>query len=429
MHCPSLPAVEEWSNNVVSGEGRPVRILHVLGAMNWGGIETWLIHVLRHIDRQRFCMDFLVEFAEPSPHGDEIRALGSKVIRGGAARGFWRAWWYARNLKAILRQHGPYDVIHSHVHHASGYILRLARQGGVPVRLAHSHIETSLLRASAGLVWRRYVALMTWWISRQATVGLAASREAAVDLFGPAWHDDARWRIHHCGLDLTPFANRLDRRTVRAELGFTPDAFVVGHVGRFVPQKNHTFLVDIVSEAARRDPQVRLLLVGDGPLRPAIEQQVARAGLAPRVVFAGPRRDVPRLMLGAMDTLLFPSLFEGLGLVLVEAQAAGLRCIVASNVPEEADLVRPLVYRRCLSQSATAWADTILTIKQAGAPVSQLDALKLIERSGFNIRTEVSELERLYDTCVRGAYSDTLGRQHKAVRWGTKLGFGSPTRH
>ena len=388
---------------MVSDDARAIRILHIVGAMNFGGIETWLIHVLRHIDRQRFSMDFFVEFAAQCPDEAEIRALGSRIIRGAGAHGVLRPWWYVRNLNGILHEHGPYDVVHSHVHHASGYVLRLARQAGVPVRIAHSHIETTPLQATAGPVRCRYTALMTRWIARQATLGLATSGKAAAELFGPTWHDDARWRIHLCGLHFEPFTEQVDRSAVRSELGFPPDAFVVGHVGRFEPQKNHTFLVDIVSQAARRDPRVRLLLVGDGPLRPAIEQQLAKVGLADRTVLVGRRRDVPRLMLGAMDALLFPSLFEGLGLVLIEAQAAGLPCLLSSDIPEEADVVKPLIHRRSLSDSAVSWAEAILNIREAGSQIAQPEALALITQSAFNIRTAVRELETLYRTCVQRA--------------------------
>lgn len=364
--------------------------------MHWGGVETWLMQVLRQIDRERFGMDFLVESVEPSPHGAEIRALGSRILGAPGAQGPLRPWWYARHLGRFLRERGPYDVVHSHVHHANGYVLRLARRAGVPARIAHSHLETAPLQAGSGPVRRGYLALMNRWIAGQATLGLAASRKAAADLFGPAWHDDARWRIHHCGLDLAPFRQQVDPLAVRAELGFPADALVVGHVGRFTAQKNHSFLLEIVGEAARREPRLRLLLVGDGPLRPAVERQAAQLGLAERVVFAGPRHDVPRLMLGAMDLLLFPSLFEGLGLVLVEAQAAGLPCLLSGVIPEEADVVKPLVHRLSLAGAAAGWVETILAIGEARAPLTRPQALRLVEQSPFNIRTEVRELERLY---------------------------------
>ncbi len=371
---------------------RPVQILHVVGGMNRGGIETWLMHVLRHIDRDRFQMDFLVHTTQPCAYDDEIRALGSKITPCLYPS---QPWLYARNFRQIVREYGPYDLVHSHVHHFSGYVLRLAQQAGIPVRIAHSHMDTSSIEARAGLHRRLYLALMKGWIAHYATLGLGASRKAVANLFGPVWKTDPRWQVFYCSIDLTPFQNPTDSVTVRAELDIPADAIVVGHVGRFTEEKNHGFLVDIAAEVAKREPRMRLLLLGDGSLRPNIEQKVAQAGLTDRCIFAGSRPDVSRLMLGAMDVFLLPSLHEGLGLVLVEAQAAGLPCIFSDAVPEEADVVKPLVRRLSLSQPASVWAEAILDFRKT-KPDPQLEALMLVEQSSFNILTGVKELEKLY---------------------------------
>ena len=370
-----------------------IRILHGGGAMNRGGIETWLIHVLRHIDRERFRMDFLVHTTRHCDYDDEIHDLGSKLI---PCMHPTRPWSYARNFRRIMREHGPYDVVHSHVHHYSGYILRLAHQAGVPVRIAHSHNDSSSLQAQAGLLRRVYLRVMKHWIARYATDGLAASGTAAAALFGTDWNADPRWRVLYYGIDLTPFQDIVDPISVRAELGIPPDAFVVGHVGRFFEQKNHTFLVDIAAEVARREPSMFLLLVGDGALRPAIEQKVARAGLADRVVFAGVRPDVPRLMLGAMDVFVLPSFHEGLPLVGIEAQSAGLPVILSDSITEELDGVIPLVQRMSLSQPASAWAEAALAARDAVPAIAQPEAVKLVEKSPFSIQTCVKQLEDIY---------------------------------
>jgi glycosyltransferase involved in cell wall biosynthesis len=237
---------------------------------------------------------------------------------------------------------------------------------------------------------------MEQWIAHHATVGLAASRRAARDLFGPAWEADPRWRVLLCGRDLRPFQAAVDPGAVRAELGLPPEAFVIGHVGNFVEAKNHAFLVDIARAVATRAPQTRMLLVGDGPLRPAIAQQVAHVGLADRVVFAGARSDVPRLLQGAMDVFVFPSLFEGLGLALLEAQAAGVRCVASAVVPEEVDVIKPLVRRVSLAQPAAAWAKVILAAHAAAPGITRQNALALVEQSAFNMRTHIEQLERVY---------------------------------
>lgn len=370
-----------------------IRVLHVVGRMNRGGVETWLMHVLRSIDRREFRMDFLVHSTEPGAYDREIRALGSKVIPCLRPR---RPWIYARNFKRILREHGPYDVVHSHVHHYSGYVVRLAQRSGVPTRIAHGHNDTVALQASARRVRRAYLALMERWISGHATAGLACSAPAGASLFGRSWEVDPRWKVLYYGIELEPFHISPDVAAVRDELGIPRGAFVVGHVGRFAEQKNHSFLLDIAAEVIRREPETRFLLVGDGPLRPAIEAKARALNLHRYLIFAGVRSDVPRLMLGAMDTFLFPSLYEGLGLVLVEAQAAGLPCLCSDGVPKEAAIVPNLVQRLPISEPASSWAERLLTTVRASRCIGPSAVLPEIERTPFNIHVSREELERVY---------------------------------
>lgn len=372
------------------GDKSSIRILHVVGGMNRGGIETWLMHILRHIDRDRFHMDFLVHTTQPCAYDQEIRALGSKIIPCLHPS---RPWLYGRNFQRILREYGPYNIVHSHVHYYSGYILRLAKQAGVPVRIAHSHLDSS-----TQVGWNRqfYTALMKAWISRYATTGLAASRLAAADLFSSVWETDPRWRTLYYGVDLKPFHTLVDI-SVRAEFGIPVNALVIGHVGRFEQQKNHQFLLEIAAEIVKREPKMRLLLVGEGSLRSEIEQKVSQLNLTDHVIFTGSRPDIARLMLGAMDIFLFPSLYEGLGLVLIEAQAAALPCVFSDVVPKEADIVKPLVTRISLLQPASYWADAVIAAsKQNTAIINQQEALTTVENSQFALEKRVNELQSHY---------------------------------
>lgn len=371
------------------------RILHVVGGMDRGGIETWLMHTLRHIDRRRFQMDFLVHTEQKCAYDEEILGLGSRIIPCLHPS---HPLTYGRRFKKITRECGPYDVVHSHVHHFSGYVLRLAKQARVPRRIAHSHNDIFRLNVQVGF-WRKiYLRLMKRWVKDYATVGLGLSRQAGEALFGPDWQSDPRWRIYAYGVDLTPFRSSLDLPAVRRELGISADALVIGHVGRFMEQKNHGFLVEIFREVARLEPKARLLLVGDGPLRSRIELQVVNAGLTDQVIFTGVREDVPQLMLGAMDLFLFPSLFEGLGLVLIEAQAAGLPCIFSDTVPEEADVVGPLVRRVSLAQPASVWAKTVIAARDTRNAITSQEALAMVEQSAFNISSRLKELEGIYES-------------------------------
>ena len=373
-----------------------LHILHVVGGMNRGGIETWLMHILRYIDRDRFQMDFLVHTNEDCPYDEQVRALGSRIIPCPNAH---QPWIYGDKFKKILREYGPYDIVHSHVHHFSGYVLRLAKQAGVPVGISHSHNDTSSNQAQAGFKRRLYLKLMRRWIDCYSTVGLGCSHQAAASFYGADWQADPRWQALYYGIDLTPFQAAFDPVAVRQELAIPEDALVIGHVGRFVEQKNHQFLLEIVAEVAKREPKTRLLLVGDGSLRPEIEQQATWLGLRDCIIFAGVRSDVPRLM-RAMDTFLLPSLFEGLGLVLIEAQAAGVPCLFSDVVPEEVDLVQPLIQRLSLSQSAPTWAEALLAQLKAETAITRSQALALVKSSRFNIETAVKNLEKIYQAQV-----------------------------
>ena len=371
--------------------GNKIRILHVVGKMNRAGIETWLMHVLRTIDRERFEMDFLVHTLDTCAYDEEIRRLGSRLI---PCLNPSNPVIYARDFVRILRRYGPYDIVHSHLHHFSGYIMWLSALAGIPIRIAHSHNDISSKEDSVGFARRAYLTLTERLISRYATAGLAVSRNSADDLFGEHWQSDPRWHLSHLGIDLEPFRSAVDRHAVRREFGFPQDAFIIGHVGRFAMPKNHIFLLDIAAELIRQRANTHVLFIGDGPLRPETERKVEALGIADRVAFAGVRPDVPRLMLGAMDVLLMPSLHEGLPLTLMEAQAAGLPCVFSDVITDEADIVESLVTRLSLEEPPERWAEAVLAA--GGNRLSPDAALAEVEKSDFNISVSVRNLTEFY---------------------------------
>lgn len=367
----------------MSATAKPRRVLQVLHRMDFGGIESWLMNMLRLTERSRLEVDFLVHGA-PGAHEAELARLGSRIIRGGDPH---RPFAFAAGVRAALAEHGPYDVVHSHLHLYSGWVLRVAAQAGVAVRIAHSHNATP---AETRLLRRGYAWLMKRWIRRHATIGLAASVMAAENLYGRAWADDPRWQLLYYGLDLTPFRRASDRVAVRTALGIAADAFVVGTVGRLVAQKNHTRLLRIASAVQPRRP-CRLLLVGDGELRGELERQARELGLGEVAVFAGGRSDVADL-LRAMDVFVFPSLFEGLGLAVVEAQAAGLPVVAADTTPPEALLDPACVQVLGLAESDARWAEAIVT---AHVPPDR-DPLTAIAASPFDHRRSLDRLLAVY---------------------------------
>jgi glycosyltransferase involved in cell wall biosynthesis len=372
---------------------RKIRVLHVLGRMNRGGVETWLMHVLRATDRSRFQIDFFVHTTEPSVLDAEVTSLGSRIFQGGPPTSVLS---YARRLRSVLSHEGPYDAVHAHVHHSSGMILLLAAASGVPVRIAHSHNDTRPVSSSLGLRRSAYVFGMTRLIDWCATRRVACSDMAGDDLFRPGWKESPDASVLYYSINLEPFRKPASRSAMRSALGIDPAAFVVGHVGRFDVQKNHGFLLDVTRALVNVRPDTVLLLVGDGPLRAEIEAGVKARGLERHVVLAGVRGDVPAILTGAFDVMVFPSLHEGLPVVGLEAQAAGLPLIMSDAISSEVIASPRLVRSLSLSRSPVEWAEAIVehhaqVRRTPGPPLGGL------ENGPFDIACSLRRLERIYE--------------------------------
>lgn len=330
------------------------RVLHVVGTMNPGGLETWLLHLLADAESACFQFDFCVCGSEAGVYDEEVERLGGKILRCPRSRGLWK---FRRSFGRLLRE-GNYDVVHSHVLFFSGAVLRWAKDEGVPIRIAHSHNADDGRPGTISRLFYRKV--MKSRINRYATHGLAASKLAAAELFGKDWLSDKRFQTLDYGLNLHPFQKPFDRGTIRAEIGIPKGAPVVGHVGRFDRSKNQRFILDTAGVVLKCNPDIHFLLIGDGPLRPEIEASARQMGLSQRIHCIGIRTDVPRLMLAAMDVFLFPSLHEGFGLCLLEAQAAGLRCVVSDTIPREVVRVPGSVEFLALSAGKGYWSTRII---------------------------------------------------------------------
>jgi glycosyltransferase involved in cell wall biosynthesis len=391
----------------VINPSKPLRIVHVVGTMNRGGIETWLMNVLRQADRRKYQHEFIVHNSAVGAYDAEILRLGSRVQ---VVRRATNPITYVKTLSDHLRRHGPYDVVHSHVHHFSGVVLAAAHLAAVTARIAHSHTDTLANDGKASLVRRCYIKATNSLIRRHATLGLAASANAGEALF--RWPRTGRcpWQVLHYGIDLKPFAAPIDKQTVRHDLGLPADGFVVGHVGNLLPVKNHHFLIGVFAEIARDHPKAMLLLIGEGPLRPQLEAQVAVLGLSSRVVFAGARPNVSEL-LRAVDVFVFPSLWEGLGLAVIEAQAAGLPVVLSDRVPQEADVVPELIRRLDPDVDARTWSKACLDVATAAMPA---EGYRRVGATDFCIARSVAALHEVYESCrvtneARGEHANYVG--------------------
>lgn len=331
----------------------PITILHVFGGMKRAGAELRTLDLLRHVDRRQFCFHFCTLAGVQGQLDDEIRELGGTVhsLRHG-----WIG--FSGQFRRLLENH-RFDVVYSHVLNYSGLILRLAAQSDVPVRAAVFRSVCDGRRSNP--IRTLYRKLMRRWIDRHATHLLAVGEGVMDGVWGPDWKADPRCEVIYNGLDLAPFRAAVDERGVRREFGISPNAPFYIHVGHMRPPKNHLRLIDIFDEVVRRQPAAILLLVGQGhnAIEQRLHRRIAQLGIDGQVVFCQGRTDVPRL-LGAADALIFPSLWEGLPGVVLEASAAGTP-VLASDLPGVRDIAARLPRVRCLSLDAdnTQWAKVL----------------------------------------------------------------------
>jgi len=251
----------------------PIRVLHIVNDMDCGGgIETWLMHLLRRMDIKDVTFDFLVETGRPSRFVSEIQQRGGRVIACGRPK---EVWSYAKRFAGVLRELGPFHVVHSHVHILSGLTLWVAGQWGVPQRLAHGHTDRRVVDHTVNPLKRWSRAALRMSLRSCMTRGFAVSDGAALDLFGANYRADSRISVLPCAIDYSKFASTESRQAVRDELGIPTDAHVIGHVGRFESSKNHAHLIDAFSVAAKMDNKLHLLCVGEGSARSAMSGRVS----------------------------------------------------------------------------------------------------------------------------------------------------------
>lgn len=375
-----------------------IRVLHILNSLGFGGAEKWLLHMMNHVDKQLFHIDIMIHDKREG-YAEEIKKLGANVIVCPYSINLWT---YGKLFKGVLRRYGPYDIVHSHLAMA-GFHAFWAHQEGIAIRLVQKHTDDDSELLQSNYPRKIGVKVSKYLISHYATAGVAVSRTAGKG-FGSQWEQDQRWRIMYLGIDLAQFRNDIDCRRLRRELGFSRNALILGHVGRFTKEKNHGFLLDVFVKTLELEPRAVMLLVGDGPLRPEIEIKAARLGLADKVLLTGWRRDVPLLMKGAMDIFVLPSLFEGLPLVLMETQAAGLPSIISKAITEEADVIRPLIKRLSLTTTPKIWAKTIIQTTNEKREIDQDQALRVMEHSHFNIASGYNSLFKLYKSLYSKLY-------------------------
>ncbi len=362
----------------------PIRVAQIMGKMANGGVEAVVMNYYRHIDRAQVQFDFIVDADSPCPQEEEILSLGGRVLRVAPYQNIFANM---RDLKRIF-QENRYPIVHAELTTMSVFSLAVAKACGVPVRICHAHNT-----ACKGLSKRNFVKQLLRPFSKVfATHDFACSEYAGKWLFGERSTHSDRYRVVYNAIDTAKF--RFDetvRTEVRRELDIE-NRLVVGHIGRFVHQKNHDFLIDVFYEVHRQQPDSVLLLVGEGELQESVKQKVHDRHLDSSVKFLGVRSDVHRLY-QAFDVFLLPSRFEGLPVVGVEAQAAGLPCVFSDAVTKEVKFTDRLTFVG-LEAGEAVWAERVLE-------AANLDrAAELQMRPDFDITLQAKELCAFYTSCI-----------------------------
>lgn len=325
----------------------PIRVLHVLQRMEAAGVQTLLMNLYRKIDRNKVQFDFLVHYSTPQFFDKEIEELGGRIYRL-SVREDYNLIKYYRELNAFFREHKEYKVVHGHMHTLGAIYLHVAKKYNVPIRIAHAH--TNGTQRDKKMLLKL---LMNRLYSVEANYLFACSDAAGKYMFGTKPFDV----INNAIITDDFVFSKIVRNKKRNELG-VDGCLVIGNVGRFEIQKNQRFTVEVFEEILKKHPNSVLLLIGTGSMENEIKNIVLERDLQNKVKFLGNRRDVAALY-QAMDVFLMPSLFEGLGIVGVEAQAAGTPLVCSNTLPKEID-VSPLIYRISLDEGSDVWAKVVV---------------------------------------------------------------------
>lgn len=365
----------------------PIRVLNLFTIMNRGGAETMVMNYYRKINREKVQFDFLVHREEEGAYEKEIKELGGRIYRMPPIypQNFSL---YKKKIREFFEEHKEYKIIHSHMSELGYFALREAKRQGIPVRICHAH------NAPQGFEWKMLVRnyfkkKMMPYLTHMFMCG----KESGDWLYGKQ-NEDKFIQLNNA-IDAEKFRyNAKTEEEVRRKLNLE-NKFVIGHIGRFNKQKNHIFLIDIFYEISKISKNAQLVLIGTGNLQNDIIKKVERMNLSERVHFLGVRDDINEII-QCFDALLFPSLFEGLGIVLIEAQAAGVPCFTSKDVVAKEAGITSLCHYISLESRASQWAKYLLENLE-----EKKDRYKEIEEAGYDLKQNTKWLEEFYIDAAR----------------------------
>ncbi|QNU68929.1 glycosyltransferase family 1 protein [Ruminiclostridium herbifermentans] len=355
--------------------------------MNNGGVETVVMNYYRNIDRSKVQFDFIIDADSKHPPVEEIEQLGGRAYIVAPYKNMMK---YIFQIYRVVKNNN-YKIVHSHLNTMSVFPLLAAFLAGASIRIAHNH--STAVKGEPKTLLKN---LLKPFAKIFATHYFTCSEHAGRWLFGDECFEKGIVKVVNNAIDLDKFKfNESTRTIIRAELGIE-DKFVIGHVGRVVYPKNHDFIIDIFEQIYLRNKNARLLLVGEGNLKENILKKIKTLKLENAIVFLGVIDDVAPIY-QAMDAFVLPSLYEGFGMVGIEAQAAGIKLFCSEAVPEEIK-VSDLVEFISLEKPAAYWAQRIL--KHIDIEYERLKYNEQVGRAGYNIQTEAEKLLNYYYTIL-----------------------------
>ena len=357
-----------------------IRVLHIIAGLNNGGAEAYIMNMYRNIDRTKVQFDFLLR-SKNGIYEEEVKELGGRIFYTAEyPRHFLKN---KREVKNFFKDHKEYDIIHVHAN-ALIYMtaIKLAKKNNIKCRVMHSHNVNAKNKIFSII---HYINKLR--IKKYTTDCFACSTEAGEWMFGN------EFILKRNAVDLNKFKPNIEiRQKVRNNLNIS-DKFVIGHIGRFVTQKNHSLMIKIFSEYHKNNPDSVLLLVGGGPLEHEIKSLVDEYNLTKDVIFLGPRNDFNDIV-QSFDMFVFPSLVEGFGIVVLESQVAGIPCVISSNIPNEVVLTN-LVKKVSINDSVSKWVEVIDDVRYSKKEDIEV-SLSKIKNAGYDIKTAANELQNFY---------------------------------
>ena len=369
----------------VKGE-KMIRVLHVVGGMQQGGTENFIMNIYRNIDRNKIQFDFLVN--RKGVFEEEIKNLGGRVYYIPALQNVGQIR-YKKKLDEFFKNHKEYKIIHSHLNQVSGLILERAKKANIPIRIAHSHSNRFWYSNNLIKLYKMYLKTK---IEKSANYKFACSVDAGKFMFGK----NSEFKVINNFIDAKKYIyNEEIRKKVRKQLNIDENIFVIGYVGRFEVAKNPIFALKVFKEFLKLNPNSKFLMIGKGSLKNEVISYIEENNIKDNVIMLEDRNDINELM-QAMDYFILSSIYEGLGIVLIEAQAAGLKCIAAKDVIQKEAQITPLLNLLPLEENPKIWANYILETQN----YNRENTYSYTVKNGFDIKENINVLEDFYINCL-----------------------------